>query len=66
MTVVCRPSPVESDNERVARSDSGANRFVSVDLPTPDWPTSMALWLASSSRTGATVSSFFAETRSTG
>ena len=37
---VCRPRPVTGLTSPTARSASGIRALTSVDLPTPEWPTS--------------------------
>ena len=43
---VCRPLPIAL-TAPMARSASGTSALISVDLPTPEWPTSTDIWPAS-------------------
>ena len=53
----CRPRPVTAFTEPTARSASGTSALTSVDLPTPDWPTSTEVTPASDSTSGPSKTS---------
>ena len=47
---VCRPRPVASLTEPVARSALSTSAFTKVDFPTPEWPSSTVVFSARISR----------------
>jgi hypothetical protein len=49
---VWRPLPIALTRP-VARSAEGTSALISVDLPTPEWPTSTEIWSCSRSRTSS-------------
>ena len=53
-TVVCRPLPTAADHARPRRSASGTSALTSVDLPTPECPTSADTRPASASASAPT------------
>jgi hypothetical protein len=48
---VCLPRPVTGLTVPTVRAASGTSVFTRVDLPTPDWPISTLIRLASADRT---------------
>ena len=44
---VWRPRPVASFTSPVTRSAAGTNALMSVDLPTPEWPTNTEIFPSS-------------------
>ena len=50
---VCRPRPVTGLTSLTARKAAGTSAFTSVDLPTPEWPTSTLTWPVSRARTSS-------------